>query len=100
LKEESVINRIGIVIKPNKPEALALARELIGWLNQKNIRVYLDTSVASSIHHAPSCPPEEISKCVDLLIVLGGDGTLLSAARRMEEEDVPILGVNLGDSAS
>jgi NAD+ kinase len=96
LKEESVVSRIGIMIKPNKPEALALARELIGWLNQKKIRVYLDTSVASSIHHAPSCPQEEISKNVDLLVVLGGDGTLLSAARHMEEEDVPILGVNLG----
>jgi len=91
-----VFSRIGIVMKPNKPEALALAREMIGWLKQKNTQVYLDTSVASPIHYAPSCRPEEMSKCVDLLVVLGGDGTLLSAARHMEKEDIPILGVNLG----
>jgi NAD+ kinase len=91
-----VFSRIGIVMKPNKPEALALAREMIGWLKQKNTQVYLDTSVASPIHYAPSCRSEEMSKCVDLLVVLGGDGTLLSAARHMEKEDIPILGVNLG----
>ncbi len=91
-----MFSRIGIAMKPNKPEALALAREMIGWLKQKNIQVYLETSVASPIHHDPSCRMEEMSKCVDLLVVLGGDGTLLSAARHVETEDVPILGVNLG----
>jgi len=91
-----LINCIGIVVKPNKPEAIALALELIGWLGQRKIRVYLEASVASTINHPLSCSREEISQSVDLLIVLGGDGTLLSAVRYLQEENVPILGVNLG----
>ena len=91
-----MVNRIGIVVKPNKPEAISLAKELIGWLGQRNIRVYLDASIASTVNHSLSCPREEISQWVDLLIVLGGDGTLLSAVRYLQGEKVPILGVNLG----
>ncbi|HYB20202.1 MAG TPA: NAD(+)/NADH kinase [Thermodesulfobacteriota bacterium] len=95
-EEYHLINCIGIVVKPNKPEAIALALELIGWLGQRKIRVYLEASVASTINHPLSCSREEISQSVDLLIVLGGDGTLLSAVRYLQEENVPILGVNLG----
>jgi NAD+ kinase len=91
-----LLNRIGIVVKPNKEEAVSVARELIGWLAQRNIRVYLDSIVAASVNPSLSCPREEIGRWVDLLIVLGGDGTLLSAARHLEGEKVPILGVNLG----
>ena len=91
-----MLNRIGIVVKPNKEEAVSVARELIGWLAQRDIRVYLDSIVASSVNPSLSCPREEIGRWVDLLIVLGGDGTLLSAVRQLEGEKVPILGVNLG----
>jgi len=91
-----LVNRVGIVVKPNKPETISLAKELIGWLGQRNIRVYLDASVAPTINHSLSCPREEMSQWVDLLIVLGGDGTLLSAVRYLQGERVPILGVNLG----
>ena len=91
-----MVNRVGIVVKPNKPETISLAKELIGWLGQRNIRVYLDASVAPTINHSLSCPREEMSQWVDLLIVLGGDGTLLSAVRYLQGERVPILGVNLG----
>ena len=91
-----MINRVGIVVKPNKPETISLAKELTGWLGQRNIRVYLDASVASTVNHSLSCPREEIGQWVDLLIVLGGDGTLLSAVRFLQGERVPILGVNLG----
>lgn len=91
-----MLNRIGIVVKPNKEEAVSVARELTAWLGQRNARVYLDSIVASSVNPSLSCPREEIGRWVDLLIVLGGDGTLLSAARHLEGEKVPILGVNLG----
>ncbi len=91
-----MLNRIGIIIKPNQPEAISLAKDLIAWLGRRNIRVCLDASVASTINHPISCPKEEIGRQVELLIVLGGDGTLLSAARVLDGENVPILGVNLG----
>jgi NAD+ kinase len=91
-----VLSRIGIVVKPNKPDALSLAKELIEWLGRRNVQVYVDEAIAPAIHHPLACPQSEISQWVDLLIVLGGDGTLLSAVRFMEGENVPILGVNLG----
>ena len=91
-----MIDRVGIVVKPNKPEAVTLATELIEWLGRRSIQVYVEAPVASAIQHPNSCAREEISGRVDLLIVLGGDGTLLSAVRHMEGLPVPILGVNLG----
>ncbi len=91
-----MLNRIGIVVKPNKPEAVSVARELIGWLGRKKVGVALDPSVAPSLNPALACPREKIGQEVDLLVVLGGDGTLLSAARYLGGEGVPILGVNLG----
>lgn len=91
-----VPKRIGIVIKPDKPEAIALARELIDWFSRRDIQAYVEEAVAPVIDHPFSCPPAEISRHVDLVIVLGGDGTLLSAVRCMDSEEVPVLGVNLG----
>jgi len=91
-----VPSRFGIVIKPNKPDAIRLAKEVIEWLGKREVQVYVDQAVAPAIHHPHSCPRSEISQWVDFLIVLGGDGTLLSAVRDMKGENVPILGVNLG----
>ena len=95
-EEYSVLKRIGIIMKPNQPDAVPLANELITWLGQRNIQVYLDEVIAARMNHPLSCPRSEIGLLIDLLIVLGGDGTLLSAARAVEGGNIPILGVNLG----
>jgi NAD+ kinase len=84
------------VVKPNKPDAIRLAKEVIGWLKSREVQVYVDEAIAPAIPHPHTCPRSEISQWVDFLIVLGGDGTLLSAVRSMKGENVPILGVNLG----
>jgi len=91
-----VSNRIGIIVKPNKPDAIPLVKELIEWLGRRNVQAYLDETISPPINHPLSCPRSEMSRRVDFLIVLGGDGTLLSAVREMEGKNVPILGVNLG----
>jgi NAD+ kinase len=91
-----VLSRIGIVVKPNKPDAISLAKELIEWLGQREVQAYVDEAIAPTIDHPLASPRSEISQWVDFLIVLGGDGTLLSAVRAMKGENVPILGVNLG----
>jgi len=91
-----MLTRIGIVVKPNKPDAIALAKELVDWLGQRGVQTYLEEPIASAINYPLSCPRAEISHWVDLLIVLGGDGTLLSAVRDIEGANIPILGVNLG----
>ncbi len=95
-QRSSLLQRIGIVVKPKKPEAVFLAGELVEWLGKRNIQVYVDAQISPAIPSSFTCPRSQMSHWADLLIVLGGDGTLLSAVRSMEGENIPILGVNLG----
>lgn len=87
---------IGVFCK-NKPgigqETLA---ELIRWLKQRDLNVLMDPETAEIAGETTSHPRNEIPRLAQLLIVLGGDGTLLSVARIAHPYNVPILGINLG----
>ena len=96
------MERIGIIVKQNKPEAITLARNLVEWLQLKKIEVYIEEEI-KDLFYPPLAGPqlnsverEEIPIHVEMIIVLGGDGTLLSVARLVGAREVPILGVNLG----
>ena len=93
-----MLNRFGIVVKPNKPNAISLAQEIISWLAERRVQVFVEEGIASRISHPLTFSRKGMSQRIDCLIVLGGDGTLLSAARDMATGpgQVPILGVNLG----
>jgi NAD+ kinase len=78
------IRRVGIVAKVGSPEAVETAHELAEWLRRRGVQAALD---------AEATQPD--SPC-DLMVVLGGDGTLLAVARALPPQ-VPILGVNLGN---
>lgn len=86
---------VGLVAKPGHGEAVVLTRELLGWLGQRGIRAALDPELGGRLDQGGF---EELSDYggQDLIIVLGGDGTLLHAARGVGLGDVPLLGVNLG----
>lgn len=86
----------GIITKRNKPEALSLAREIAGWLAARGIRVLVEREVAEHIGSPDHIERDDIPSHADLLIVLGGDGTLLSVARLSRVESIPVLGINLG----
>ena len=86
----------GIIAKRNKPEALALTKTVIEWLNNKGVRTLVDHEVAEKIGHAYHLERNAIPSQTDILIVLGGDGTLLSVARLKGIESIPILGINVG----
>lgn len=90
------IKRIGIVAKRNKPEAIDTIRELIPFLSERGIETILDAETAGLSGESSSLSGEDIPKESDMVIVLGGDGTLLHAARLVGKEEIPILGVNLG----
>jgi NAD+ kinase len=95
---EQRMKSVAIVSKPQKPELSQLIPELIGWLERHEYRVHLDKeSAAYYSDHAEVLERSQIaSRKPDFVIVLGGDGTLLSAARAVAPVHVPILGVNLG----
>jgi NAD+ kinase len=86
----------GIIAKLNKPEAIALTKTLIEWLDKKGVRTLVDHELAEKIGHSYHLERDTMPSQIDILIVLGGDGTLLSVARLKEIESIPILGINMG----
>jgi NAD+ kinase len=92
-----MIRAVGIVCKPIKTVVCAVVPPLINWLHKRKIKAFVDTEAQSCLGASePGVPRESLGAKVDLLIVLGGDGTLLSAARALHGHNVPILAVNLG----
>src|SRR5262249_13572757 len=96
-KYESPHKAVGIVSKPNKPEVAQLLPELTGWLRERGYSYVVDPETAIHIREANTLPRSEMASLkLDFVIVLGGDGTLLSAARAVARAGIPVVGVNLG----
>ncbi len=89
------MKRIGIVAKRGEPEAVKAVRDLLQWKKGNDFRFFLEKDVASVLK-MKGYPRNEIPGRSDIIIVFGGDGTLLSVARLVGDRGVPILGVNLG----
>jgi len=96
------ITRIGIVLKPHQPDALKTICELVVWLAKRGIKLVGGPELErEQIEHQTGCPVDEISGeelagDVDLMLVLGGDGTMIATARMIGDQEVPVLGVNYG----
>ena len=91
------MQHIGVVAKPNKPEVEPVLRKLLPWLREQGCEVALDQEAAAICPEGEAgLPRTEVVDWSDLVIVLGGDGTILSVARLIGPREVPILGVNLG----
>lgn len=91
------MRRVGIVAKVDRPEAGDVVPRLVKWLAEQGKQVVLEKETADLIAQpGTSVLKADLPAQVDLLIVLGGDGTLLSMARAVAGLGVPILGVNLG----
>jgi NAD+ kinase len=87
---------VGVIYKHGFEPALSEAQRLRKWLSDRGIRVFSEEMSATAKFDACFEERSVIPKEVEFVIVLGGDGTLLGAARRVAGHGVPILGVNLG----
>ncbi|HEV8336514.1 MAG TPA: NAD(+)/NADH kinase, partial [Candidatus Polarisedimenticolia bacterium] len=90
------MKRIGILVKAESPDTKALLTELVPWLRARGKDPLLDPATAKIIGESTSYPKKDLATLADMLVVLGGDGTMLAAARLVEDRPIPILGVNAG----
>lgn len=90
------MKKLGVIVKQNGPEGLKVAAELASWVAPRGAELYLEEQAAASVPGAIGIERERLPEVAELMIVLGGDGTLLAAARLIAGRGIPILGVNLG----
>jgi NAD+ kinase len=91
------MKRIGIVAKIKQDKHVhRTLQDLVEWLTARKIQPILDLETGSHLNYPHCLPKAELPEATQLLVVLGGDGTLLSMARLIKGRDVPILGVNIG----
>ena len=87
---------VGIVSKPNITRAQEIVPALHRWLSNRDIRVRLDEQTGIYLNSKECLPRQLVPEGCDLVIVLGGDGTLLAAARAIAGREIPLFPVNLG----
>ena len=94
IKQE--INCVGVVVKPNHKEAWETACKLSDWLAQRGIELIGKPHAENKVYKIQTADPEEFKKDVDLIVVLGGDGTMISTARLTGDREILVLGINYG----
>jgi len=92
----SNFSRAGLIVKFNDESVANTLNDVINCLSAHSIEPVLDNSTRGLIDGQTTVATSELASSCDLAIVIGGDGTLLSAARSLVDHDVPIVGVNRG----
>lgn len=98
----SSIKRIGVVLKPHQPDALKTMCELASWLAKRDLTLVGGPEIErAAIAKQTGCAvaeveAERLAANVDLVLVLGGDGTMIATSRMIGDTEVPVLGINYG----
>lgn len=91
------IKTIGVIVGPRKPAAVEVVREMSAWCNARGIVLHAAEQIAADVGCQTLALSDEIlAEDLDLMVVLGGDGTMLGASRLIGMRAIPVLGVNLG----
>ncbi|MEN6469649.1 MAG: NAD(+)/NADH kinase [Smithella sp.] len=90
------IKKVGIIANIEKENIAGFAGALKKWLEDRKIKVSLEANIAAAIGKSGGFKIEDLASCVDLIAVLGGDGTMLRTARYVAKQNVPIVGINMG----
>src|SRR5262245_13028540 len=88
--------RLGILAKPNEPRAVLVATQIAEWAAARGIKLLVDRRVGQTPPGTTVLSEQEIASESDVIIVLGGDGTMIAAARLVFARGTPVIGINLG----
>jgi NAD+ kinase len=100
--EKLTIRRVGVLVKPDHPETVKSICRLLEWLTPRGIKLVAGPRVErAEIERETGCAVEileyeELAASVDMIVVLGGDGTMIATARLLDNRDVPVVGINYG----
>jgi NAD+ kinase len=90
------IKCVGVIVKPNTSEAWDTACELSAWLKERGIELVGRPLAEEEDCRVPTLPTGEFIAKADLILVLGGDGTMIAAARLLGDTETPVVGINYG----
>jgi NAD+ kinase len=90
------IKKIGIIANLEKEKVADHVRSLKKWLEEKGVKVFLEMGISRKVAFDGGLNRADLAKKSELIVVLGGDGTMLRAARYVAGHKVPILGINMG----
>lgn len=96
------IASVGVIVKPQQPEAVETVCRLLEWTTARDIRLVGEPELDQArIERHTNChleieERERLAQTVDLLVVLGGDGTMIATARLLGEREIPVVGINYG----
>jgi NAD+ kinase len=97
MQPSAAFHTIGIISRPRRSNLEVVVPPLLHWFAARGIRTLYDTETASALHDSShGLTREEVAEQSQLLLVLGGDGTLLAAARVAAPLGIPILPINMG----
>jgi NAD+ kinase len=90
------IKVVGVIAKPGIPDASTILSDLVAWWKERGVETRLDHESARYLNSNDGLPRDQVPEGAQLVLVLGGDGTLLAAARALAGREIPILPVNFG----
>lgn len=90
------IKKVGIIANIEKENIAGFTRTLKKWLESRGLKVSLEANIAAAVGGSGGFKIEDLASKVDLIAVLGGDGTMLRSARYVAQHPVPIMGINMG----
>lgn len=88
--------KIGIIPNLTKDKYLEVTKSILYWFSDKGIELLLESDIAKRLDFQNGFSREELFSLSDIIIVLGGDGTIINIARQSSRYEVPLFGINLG----